>query len=167
MFQCYKRILELDPVNIQGMHNLCVVFVERGKLLQAEECLENAHKLAPEEDYVLRHLQIVRNRIAKLNINSSEQEDLEKAPKDGQVVSNKLNKTKDESEKKTQPVVSKASDNQQYSSHVVNTEPVFVNNHELVSEEIGGDNNRITEESKRAKRVRGRTDRDDPSSGMS
>lgn len=66
MFQCYKRILQLDPVNIQGLHNLCVVYVERGKLLQAQACLKHAHQLAPGEDYVLRHLQIVTNRISKL-----------------------------------------------------------------------------------------------------
>lgn len=156
------------------MHNLCVVFVERGKLLQAEECLENAHKLAPEEDYVLRHLQIVKNRIAKLNINSSKPHNSEselEEPKDGQVVSNKLNKTKDETEKKTEPVVSKASDNQQYSSHVVNTEPVFVNNvdnkdsHELDSEVVSSDIGKVKDEERA--RIKGRTDRDDPSSGMS
>ncbi|XP_066909722.1 protein O-mannosyl-transferase Tmtc3 [Halyomorpha halys] len=61
---CYRRILELEPENIQGVHNLCVVYVERGLLESAEECLKKAHKLAPKEDYVLRHLTIVRNRIA-------------------------------------------------------------------------------------------------------
>lgn len=51
-------------MNIQGLHNLCVVYVERGKLIQALECLQRAHKLAPEEDYILRHLKIVQQRIA-------------------------------------------------------------------------------------------------------
>lgn len=64
--QCYKRILQLDPVNIQGLHNLCVVYVERGKLAKAQECLQHAHQLAPTEDYILRHLQIVQTRIGKL-----------------------------------------------------------------------------------------------------
>lgn len=65
-FQCYKRILHLDPINIQGLHNLCVVYVERGKLAQAQDCLQHAHQLAPNEDYILRHLKIVQQRIANL-----------------------------------------------------------------------------------------------------
>lgn len=131
---CYKRILELDPKNIQGLHNLCVVHVERGKLLQAQACLEKAHELAPAEDYVLRHLQIVQNRIAKLKLNNihpeslvPEDEDLESRSK---VVSNK---SIDETERKTEPVVSADSEKHQYSSHVVNTEPMFVKNIEDVS----------------------------------
>lgn len=58
--------MQLDSVNIQGLHNLCVVYVERGKLAQAHSCLEHAHQLAPTEDYILRHLQIVQTRISKL-----------------------------------------------------------------------------------------------------
>uniref|UniRef100_A0A1B6F0B4 dolichyl-phosphate-mannose--protein mannosyltransferase n=1 Tax=Cuerna arida TaxID=1464854 RepID=A0A1B6F0B4_9HEMI len=65
---CYKRILELEPDNIQGLHNLCVVYVERGNLLRAEACLKQAHRLAPSEDYVLRHLKIVQSRVAKLRM---------------------------------------------------------------------------------------------------
>ena len=30
--RCYQRILELDGRNVQGLHNLCVVMVERGNL---------------------------------------------------------------------------------------------------------------------------------------
>ncbi|XP_059617284.1 protein O-mannosyl-transferase Tmtc3 [Phlebotomus argentipes] len=63
---CYKQILQLDPVNIQGLHNLCVVYVERGKLLQAQACLKHAHRLAPTEDYILRHLQIIQSRVLRL-----------------------------------------------------------------------------------------------------
>lgn len=48
------------------MHNLCVVFVERGKLTQALDCLQHAHKLAPQEDYILKHLKIVQQRLANL-----------------------------------------------------------------------------------------------------
>lgn len=40
--------------------------MERGKLTQAFDCLQHAHKLAPEEDYILRHLKIVQQRIANL-----------------------------------------------------------------------------------------------------
>ena len=63
--QCYERILSVDPVNVQGLHNLCVVYVERGELPAAETCLERAHAIAPAEDYILRHLNIVRSRLAK------------------------------------------------------------------------------------------------------
>jgi len=63
---CYIKILDLDPMNVQGQHNLCVVYVERGDLSRAEICLQQAHRLAPHEDYIVRHLQIVQTRIAKL-----------------------------------------------------------------------------------------------------
>lgn len=64
--QCYKRILQLDPVNIQGLHNLCVVYVERGLLMKAHACLQEAHALAPSEDYIIKHLQIIESRLARL-----------------------------------------------------------------------------------------------------
>lgn len=65
--QCYRRILQLDPTNIQGLHNLCVVMVERGKLRQAEQCLDRAAAMAPQQDYIHRHLAIVRARISRLS----------------------------------------------------------------------------------------------------
>ncbi|XP_026467394.1 transmembrane and TPR repeat-containing protein CG4050-like [Ctenocephalides felis] len=74
---CYKRILQLDPVNIQGLHNLCVVYVERGKLMQAQSCLKHAHRMAPKEDYILRHLQIVQNKIVKLRTTPEKIENME------------------------------------------------------------------------------------------
>ena len=58
----------MDPINIQGLHNLCVVYVERGKLAQAQSCLSYAHQLAPHEDYIVRHLQIVQTRINRLKM---------------------------------------------------------------------------------------------------
>ncbi|XP_066245654.1 protein O-mannosyl-transferase Tmtc3-like isoform X1 [Euwallacea similis] len=156
---CYKRILELEPDNIQGLHNLCVVHVERGKLLEAQSCLEEAHHLAPEEDYIIKHLTIVQNRISKLNLN----EDIAEPKEKSKVVSNK---SVDENEKKTQPVVSKDTEKQRYSSRVVNTEPMFVKNLDSTQEypnltiegEVGGPSK---DNSSR------RTDEDDPSSGMS
>lgn len=63
---CYRRILQQTPQNIQAKHNLCVIFVEQGQLDQAEECLGEAAQLMPHQDYVERHLKIVRLRIAKL-----------------------------------------------------------------------------------------------------
>lgn len=43
-----------------------MVYVERGKLAQAQACLSHAHQLAPNEDYILKHLQIVQTRINRL-----------------------------------------------------------------------------------------------------
>ena len=37
--------------------------VERGRLDEAEECLLEVRRMAPELEYVERHLEIVRNRI--------------------------------------------------------------------------------------------------------
>lgn len=65
--QCYRSILKYEPHNIQGLHNLCVVFVERKHLARARGCLKYAYALAPSEDYILRHLQIVEQRLQKLN----------------------------------------------------------------------------------------------------
>ena len=59
----FEMILKKDPDNVQANHNLCVVYVERGQLLAAEKCLEKTLQLAPQEDYVQQHLNIVRTRI--------------------------------------------------------------------------------------------------------
>lgn len=173
MLQCYRKILELDPGNIQGLHNLCVVHVERGKLLQAQACLEKAHELAPGEDYVLRHLQIVQNRIAKLKLNPNEAEDDSDyvSKEESKVVSNK---SIDETERKTEPVVSGDTEEQRYSSRVVNTEPLFVNNVDDATEYTESNyvsNVELKEQnvSRFGNKRHGLvgTDSDDPSSGMS
>ena len=39
-----------------------MVHVKRDDLSRAEGCLERAARLAPDEDYIQRHLQIVRAR---------------------------------------------------------------------------------------------------------
>lgn len=166
-FQCYRRILELDPENIQGLHNLCVVHVERGKLLEAQTCLEKAHQLAPGEDYVLKHLQIVQNRIAKLKLNPNEVEE-DSSHRRSQVVSNK---SIDEiSDRKTQPVVSGDSEEQRYSSRVVNTEPMFVKNVDNIeNQDLNVEFNDNQEQNVSNKWSYGDVgiDNDDPSSGMS
>lgn len=56
----------MDPGNIEAMHNLCVVYVERGDLLRAEKCLTEVHNLAPKEEYIIRHLNIVRTKLNDL-----------------------------------------------------------------------------------------------------
>lgn len=161
--------MELDPENIQGLHNLCVVHVERGKLLQAQVCLEKAHKLAPGEDYVLRHLQIVQNRIAKMKLNPNEETTNYSSKEESKVVSNK---SIDETERKTAPVVSGDTEEQRYSSRVVNTEPLFVQNVDNIEY---GDSSFVDEADVKERNVskfeskkRGfvGTDADDPSSGM-
>ena len=58
----YKRILEVEPDNIQARHNLCVVMVESGDLLRARECLIQCLKLK-HEDYIVKHIQIVEERL--------------------------------------------------------------------------------------------------------
>ncbi|XP_052810856.1 protein O-mannosyl-transferase TMTC3-like isoform X2 [Mya arenaria] len=62
--ECFNKVIEVEPENIEALHNLCVVLVERGDLIQAEKCLTHVHNKAPQEQYIARHLNIVR---AKLN----------------------------------------------------------------------------------------------------
>ena len=47
------------------LHNLCVVMVERGQLGQAKDCLARAHAIAPDEEYITRHLDIVVSKMAE------------------------------------------------------------------------------------------------------
>lgn len=63
--KCYLKIVSLDPKNIQGQHNLCVIYVEKDKLEDAEKCLVKVSSLSSNQDYIDKHLRIVRNRIAK------------------------------------------------------------------------------------------------------
>ncbi|XP_078112641.1 protein O-mannosyl-transferase TMTC3 isoform X1 [Sander vitreus] len=64
---CFERILRMDPTNVQGKHNLCVVYFEERDLLRAERCLEETLTLAPNEEYVRRHLSIVRSKMAAMS----------------------------------------------------------------------------------------------------
>ncbi|XP_076332869.1 protein O-mannosyl-transferase Tmtc3-like isoform X2 [Tachypleus tridentatus] len=64
---CYQKILEVDPQNVQGLHNLCVVYLHRGHLKQTEECFLKALNLAPRAEYIKRHLQLVRSQMLKQN----------------------------------------------------------------------------------------------------
>ncbi|KAG1659423.1 Transmembrane and TPR repeat-containing protein [Nymphon striatum] len=63
--ECYDQIMALDANNVQAMHNLCVVYVEQGKLEKAEKCMTKAALVAPHEEYIQRHLKILRMRILK------------------------------------------------------------------------------------------------------
>ena len=53
----------MEPHNVQAKHNLCVVYVEKLDLFKAEKCLTEAHQMAPNEEYIMKHLNIVRTRI--------------------------------------------------------------------------------------------------------
>ena len=64
--KCYRKIINVEPNNIQARHNLCVVLVERRQLDEAEQCLLEVSALAPNQDYIEKHLSIVRTRIEKL-----------------------------------------------------------------------------------------------------
>ncbi|KAM4747156.1 protein O-mannosyl-transferase TMTC3 [Rhinophrynus dorsalis] len=65
--KCFEKILEMDPNNVQGKHNLCVVYFEERDLQRAERCLVETLALAPKEEYIQRHLNIVRSKIMSLN----------------------------------------------------------------------------------------------------
>ena len=72
----------MEPNNIDAKHNLCVVYVEAGYLLEAEKCLAHVHSLAPEEQYILNHLNIVRAKIQEYRQKKAAEE--AKAAKNGQ-----------------------------------------------------------------------------------
>ncbi|XP_067130924.1 protein O-mannosyl-transferase Tmtc3-like [Centruroides vittatus] len=63
--QCYRKILAIDPHNVQGLHNLCVIHVEKGELQDAERCFLHAATLYPRVDYIQRHLQETRNLLQR------------------------------------------------------------------------------------------------------
>merc|ERR1719295_1342307 len=64
---CYSKIVLIDPGHVQGKHNLCVVMVEQGRLMEAHQCLLEVQTMAPKEEYVTKHLQIVESRIRMAN----------------------------------------------------------------------------------------------------
>uniref|UniRef100_A0A4W3I6B1 Protein O-mannosyl-transferase TMTC3 n=1 Tax=Callorhinchus milii TaxID=7868 RepID=A0A4W3I6B1_CALMI len=81
--QCFERILQIDPTNVQGKHNLCVVYFEERDLLKAEKCLSETLALAPEEEYIHRHLSIVRSKIAaQISLNKRKKTSIENLKKD-------------------------------------------------------------------------------------
>ena len=61
----FQKIVDLEPSNVQAQHNLCVVLVQRGKIEEAEKCLENVLKMAPNADFVKKNLAVLRQRMKK------------------------------------------------------------------------------------------------------
>lgn len=114
----------------------------------------------------MKHLGIVQNRIGKLHLNEDVADNKEKS----KVVSNK---SADENEKKTEPVISRDTESQRYSSRVVNTEPMFLKSiddsnefHSFEVEEVVLPK-KMDHNASSSDRRRSRADDDDPSSGMS
>ncbi|XP_059392822.1 protein O-mannosyl-transferase TMTC3-like isoform X1 [Carassius carassius] len=64
---CFERILNMDPSNVQAKHNLCVVYFEERELQRAEHCLVETLAMAPQEEYIRRHLAIVRNKMVDMS----------------------------------------------------------------------------------------------------
>ena len=65
--KCYHKILQVDPTNVQANHNLCVVMVEAGYLERARDCLYKVTQMAPNEQYVSKHLKIVQDKLDLLS----------------------------------------------------------------------------------------------------
>lgn len=68
--ECYRRILALDPGNVQGSHNLCVVYVERGELSRAERCFKHATTLDPNATYIRKHLQVTQTLLRNRSVDA-------------------------------------------------------------------------------------------------
>lgn len=65
--EAFERILRSDPGNVQAKHNLCVVYFEERQLARAERCLQETLAMAPHEEYIQRHLAIVRAKMAAMS----------------------------------------------------------------------------------------------------
>ncbi|XP_078582550.1 protein O-mannosyl-transferase TMTC3-like [Branchiostoma floridae x Branchiostoma japonicum] len=76
--KCFEKILETEPKNIQANHNLCVVYFEQGDLYRAEKCLAKAHELAPQEDYILNHWNIIRSKIQQAEMARRKEQQLQR-----------------------------------------------------------------------------------------
>ena len=87
--KCYRRILDMEPNNVQARHNLCVVMVEAGDLSSARECLERVAHLAPDEGYINKHLRIVEERLRQKML--SMQSAATAAAKEGEADGRQLN----------------------------------------------------------------------------
>ena len=61
----FRAVLKTTPHHLQALHNLCVVHAERGRLKEAEGCLVDVLNKQPQEEYVKKHLEIVRKSIKR------------------------------------------------------------------------------------------------------
>lgn len=61
LFQCYRKVLAINPTNQKALHNLCVVHFERQDFEAAERCFVHTLSVHPDVTYIRHHLDIVRN----------------------------------------------------------------------------------------------------------
>ncbi|CAD5112602.1 DgyrCDS1815 [Dimorphilus gyrociliatus] len=59
----FRKITDIEPNNVQARHNICIVYFEMKRMHEAEKCLVEVQKLAPNEEYIRRHLGVVRNKL--------------------------------------------------------------------------------------------------------
>ncbi|XP_076355014.1 protein O-mannosyl-transferase Tmtc3-like [Tachypleus tridentatus] len=78
--ECYKKILQSDPTNIQGLHNLCVVYYRRQQLVEAEACFEQAHVQSPNTEYIRQHLEITRRQLQQVAAQDEKENTLKSIP---------------------------------------------------------------------------------------
>lgn len=69
--ECYLKVLEVEPQNPKALHNLCVLYVERQNLKQAEQCFLHATTIHPTFDYMQKHLEITRNLLKQKGVELS------------------------------------------------------------------------------------------------
>lgn len=134
-----------------------MVYVERGFLAKAFACLHEAHALAPNEDYIIKHLQIIETRLAKLKAQpgQSREKDLAFAEYDPREFGGHVS-TKDN---KVNLKVSQYSIQNQAEKRASSKEPEFL--------EPNHSENYQKHESLKRIQNNYATDLDDPSSGMS
>ncbi|XP_076358340.1 protein O-mannosyl-transferase Tmtc3-like isoform X1 [Tachypleus tridentatus] len=86
--ECYVKILQLDPNNIQGLHNLCVVYYRQQQLVEAEACFQKALELSPDTKYIRQHLEVTRHQLRQVAARVSEKDPLNsmEVPRDSGVL---------------------------------------------------------------------------------
>ncbi|XP_022244376.1 transmembrane and TPR repeat-containing protein CG4050-like [Limulus polyphemus] len=84
--ECYKKILQSDPANIQGLHNLCVVYYRRQQLVEAEACFQQAHVQSPNTEYIRQHLEITRRQLQQVAAQVEKENPLKSIPRDPSVL---------------------------------------------------------------------------------
>jgi len=60
---CFLKIIEVQPDHVWARHNLCVVHMKQGDLVQAESCLVQVSQLAPNDTPIQQNLRIVRQQL--------------------------------------------------------------------------------------------------------
>ncbi|MCJ8734461.1 hypothetical protein PDJAM_G00235700 [Pangasius djambal] len=114
--EAFERILRSDPGNVQAKHNLCVVYFEERQLARAEQCLQETLAMAPHEEYVQRHLAIVRAKMAAMSAAGKPP-----APAEGAEVPAKQQKQAEREEEEDAGEAAEGEKNLRKSSHAENS----------------------------------------------